>query len=315
MYDSYSKGVSYGKGLLILTGLWFGGLLLGGVLSIPVWVLMTGRGLMTMADDMMMPEYVNALRMVQVVSTFTTFFLPAYFTALIISRRPFKLMGFTAMATYRQFLLAVAIIFCGAVIAGALSELNNAIPISKKAADMFKRLEENYSRQVEAITSIKSFGDYIISLFMIALLPAVFEETFFRGGMQNLLTRSSKNPWLAILVTSCIFSIIHLSYYGFLARVCLGIVLGLLYYYSGSLWISIAAHFFNNAFAVTQMYILIRKGRSVKEAMDDTMPFWWGLIALVVIYFLFMLFKKVSAKVKKKYTAPEDKALEEKWIA
>ena len=118
MYDSYSKGVSYGKGLLILIGLWFGGLLLGGVLSIPVWVLMTGRGLMTMADDMMMPEYVNALRMVQVVSTFATFFLPAYFTALIISRRPFKLMGFTAMATYRQFLLAVVIIFCGAVIAG-----------------------------------------------------------------------------------------------------------------------------------------------------------------------------------------------------
>ena len=315
MYDSYSKGISYGKGLLILIGLWIGGLLLGSILSIPVWVLMTGRGLATMADDMMMPEYVNALRMVQVVSTFATFFLPAYITALIISRRPFKLMGFTAMATYRQFLLAIAIIFCGAVIAGALSELNNAIPIPKRAADMFKQLEENYSRQVEAITSIKSFGDYIISLLMIALLPAVFEETFFRGGMQNLLTRSSKNPWFAILVTSCIFSLIHLSYYGFLARVCLGVVLGLLYYYSGNLWLSITAHFLNNAFAVTQMYILIRRGKSVKEAMDDTMPFWWGLIALVAVYFLFRWFRKIAVKVKQKYTSPEDKALEEKWIA
>ena len=147
------------------------------------------------------------------------------------------------------------------------------------------------------------------------LRDAGFTSVELIAEMQNLLARSSKNPWLAILITSCIFSIIHLSYYGFLARVCLGIVLGLLYYYSGSLWVSITAHFFNNAFAVTQMYILIRKGRSAKEAMDDTMPFWWGLIALVVIYFLFMLFKKISAAVKKRYTSPEDKALEEKWIA
>lgn len=288
---------------------------MGGVLSIPVWLLMTGRGLATMAEDMMKPQYVNALRVIQVVSTFVTFFLPAFFTALIISRRPFKLMGFATPAIYSQFLLSIAIIFCGAIMAGALSELNEMIPISKKAADYFKQMEENYSRQVEAITSIKNFGDYIISLFMIALLPAVFEETFFRGGMQNLLTRSSKNPWLAILVTSFVFSIIHLSYYGFLARVCLGIVLGLLYYYSGSLWLSITAHFFNNAFAVTQMYILIQKGKSVKDAMSDTLPLWWGAIAIVAIYFLFILYKKISIEVKRKYTPPEDKALEEKWIA
>ncbi|MBS1749822.1 MAG: CPBP family intramembrane metalloprotease [Bacteroidetes bacterium] len=315
MYDSYSKGVSYGNGFLILIGLWFGGLLLGGVLSIPVWLLMTGRGLATMTEDMMMPQYVNALRVIQVVSTLVTFFLPAFFTALIINRRPFKLMGFTAPATFRQFLLSIAIIFCGAIIAGALSELNEMIPISKKAADFFTKMEESYSRQVEAITSIKNFGDYIVSLFMIALLPAMFEESFFRGGMQNLLTRSIKNPWLAILITSCIFSIIHLSYYGFLARLCLGIVLGLLYYYSGSLWLSITAHFFNNAFAVTQMYILIQKGKSIKEAMSDSLPLWWGAIAVVVIYFLFIWYKKIAIEVKRKFTPPEEKALEEKWIA
>ena len=288
---------------------------MGGVLSIPVWLLMTGRGLATMTEDMMLTQYVNALRVIQVVSTLVTFFLPAFFTALILSRRPFKLMGFTAPATYRQFLLSIAIIFCGAIIAGALSELNEMIPLSKKAADFFTKMEESYSRQVEAITSIKNFRDYIVSLFMIALLPAIFEETFFRGGMQNLLTRSSKNPWLAILITSFIFSIIHLSYYGFLARVCLGIVLGLLYYYSGSLWLSITAHFFNNAFAVTQMYILIQKGKSVKEAMNDSLPLWWGAIAIAVIYFLFVWYKKIAIEVKRKYTSPEDKALEEKWIA
>lgn len=315
MYDPYSKGVSYGKGVGILIGLWLAGFFIGSIASIPVWSLMTGRGIFTMPQDMLKPEYVNAMRVVQVVSTFITFFLPAYLTALILNRKPAKLLGFTMRFTYRQLLLSVVIMFAAALAAGALAELNEKIPIPKAAAAFFRTLEDNYAAQVEAITSMKSFGDYIIALVMIAILPAVFEETFFRGGMQNLLTRSTKNYWVAIIITSVIFSLIHISYYGFLARICLGVVLGLIYYYSRSLWLSIAAHCFNNAFAVTQMYVMLHQGKSVKEAMDDKMPFWWGIIAVVALYFLFMIFKKISDRAVKKLTPPEDRALEEKWIA
>lgn len=315
MYDPYSKGVSYGKGVLILIGLWLGGLLMGGIVSIPVWLLMTGKGILNMQQDMLNPEHVNAVRVVQVVSTFVTFFLPAYFTALIINQKPFKLLGFKRQFTYKQLLLSVVIMFAAALTAGALAELNEKIPLSKAAADFFRKLEDNYSAQVEVITNMKSLGDYVVSLIMIAILPALFEETFFRGGMQNLLTRSSNNPWLAIIITSIIFSAIHISYYGFFARICLGVVLGLIYYYSQSLWLSIAAHCFNNAFAVTQMYILLQQGKTVKEAMDDKMPFWWGIIAVIALYFLFMIFKRISSEVIKKFTPPEDKALQEKWIA
>ncbi|MCC6288893.1 MAG: CPBP family intramembrane metalloprotease [Chitinophagaceae bacterium] len=315
MYDSYSKGISYGKGILILIGLWLGGFFMGGVASIPIWFLMTGRGIFTMQQDMLKPEYVNAIRVIQVVSTFITFFLPAYFTALILNRKPVKLLGFTMRFTYKQLFLSVVVMFAAALAAGALAELNEKIPLPKATADFFKRLEDTYAEQVEAITNIKSFGDYIISLIMIAILPALFEETFFRGGMQNLLTRSTQNHWMAIIITSIIFSAIHISYYGFLTRLCLGIVLGLIYYYSRSLWLSIAAHCFNNAFAVTQMYVMLRQGKSVKEAMDDKMPFWWGIIAVIALYFLFMIFKRVSNQAIKAFTPPEDKALEEKWIA
>ena len=315
MYDAYSKGVSYTNAFLILIGLWIVGFIAGGVLSMPIWVMMTGKGVMSMPAELLKPENVNAVRVIQVISTGVTFFLPAFFTALIINRRPAKLLGFTMRFNYRQLLLALGIMFAAAVTAAALATLNELIPIPENLADYFKKLEENYSAQVEVITNIRTFSDYAISIVMIALLPALFEETFFRGGMQNLLTRFSHKPWIAILITSLIFSAIHLSYYGFLARVCLGIVLGLIYYYSQSLWLSIAAHFFNNAIAVTQMYVLIRQGKPVKEAMSETYPVWWGIIGAIVLYALFVLFKKHSAQAIKKYTPPEDRALEEKWIA
>ena len=300
MYDPYSKGISYSKGIFILIGLWLAGFMLGGIASIPIWSLMTGRGIFTMQTDMLRPEFVNAVRVVQVVSTFVTFFLPAYFTALILNRKPAKLLGFSTQFTIKQLLLSVVIMFAAALTAGALAELNEKIPLPKAAMAFFRTLEDNYSAQVEVITNMKSFGDYAVSLIMIAILPALFEETFFRGGMQNLITKSSGNYWLAIILTSIIFSLIHISYYGFLARVCLGIVLGLIYYYSQSLWLSIAAHCFNNAFAVTQMYVLLREGKTVKEAMNDKMPFWWGIIAVIALYFLFIVFKRVSDEVRGK---------------
>ena len=108
-----------------------------------------------------------------------------------------------------------------------------------------------------------------------ALGPAIFEETFFRGGMQNLLQQWTRKPILAIIITSLIFSAIHFSYYGFIPRVALGVILGLIYYYSGSIWLSIAGHFFNNALVVTQIYIYARQGKPIEDAMNESSPFGW----------------------------------------
>ena len=101
MYDAYSKGVSYTNAFLILIGLWIVGFIAGGVLSMPIWVMMTGKGVMSMPAELLKPENVNAVRVIQVISTGVTFFLPAFFTALIINRRPAKLLGFTIRFNYR----------------------------------------------------------------------------------------------------------------------------------------------------------------------------------------------------------------------
>ena len=41
-----------------------------------------------------------------------------------------------------------------------------------------------------------NFSDYLIAMIMVAFLPALFEETLFRGGLQNLLSRWFKKPIL-----------------------------------------------------------------------------------------------------------------------
>jgi uncharacterized protein len=146
------------------------------------------------------------------------------------------------------------------------------------------------------------------------MAPAMFEELFFRGGVQNLLQRSTNKPWLSIIVSSVIFSAIHLSFYGFLPRFALGMVLGMFFYYSGSLWLPILGHFFQNAMVVTQLYIYQKQGKSVEDAMNETFPLWWGLIGIAALFFLFSFFRKNAEQDRKTRVPAETVALEDKWM-
>jgi membrane protease YdiL (CAAX protease family) len=147
------------------------------------------------------------------------------------------------------------------------------------------------------MANMKSFEDYLLALLVLAAAPALFEEVLFRGGFQQVFIGWTKSKWAGIIITSLLFSAIHFSYFGFLPRVALGMVLGLIFYHSKNIWLNILLHFLNNAFVVTQLYIVSRQGKSLEKTMDESMPIWWGIIALVVLAILFKAFIKESNKV------------------
>jgi hypothetical protein len=104
---------------------------------------------------------------------------------------------------------------------------------------------------------------------------------------------------LSIIIVSILFSAAHFSFYGFLSRIFLGVILGLLYQYSGKLWLNIIAHFFNNALAVTAIYVYKTQGKSMKEAIgENTDASWWGILLLPFVIGLFIVFRKIAEKPK-----------------
>lgn len=76
--------------------------------------------------------------------------------------------------------------------------------------------------------------------------PAFFEELFFRGYIQNRLTRQ-RGPVLAISLTAVLFTVMHLGRYtdisALLYLLLMGILLGLLYHRTGALYLVIGFHF------------------------------------------------------------------------
>jgi uncharacterized protein len=142
-------------------------------------------------------------------------------------------------------------------------------------------------------------------LIVIGLLPGIFEEVCFRGGLQNILVRWLKNPWAAILLTAILFSVIHISYYGFLVRFALGVVLGLIFYYTGNLWLSILFHFLYNGLQVTALYFVTMSGNKATKDIEENFPIWAGLIALVLIVYAFIKLKENSLLQRQKLTSED----------
>src|ERR1043165_3791205 len=298
MYDSNSKGISYTAGFFILIGFTIAALLAASLISIPIWTGMTGRSITEMEENLTNPAYSNAIKIIQTITTIIGFFLPAIFTAMLLNRKPMKLLGFTGRITRNQWGLVFLIVISSLFVSGALAYLHELIPLSEKLRIRFDKLEKEYNDQVQVIIGLNNVTEYIIALILMAFLPALCEEALFRGGLQNLLTRSTKKPWLSIIIVSIIFSIVHFSFYGFLPRFFLGIMLGLLYHLSGRLWLSILAHFLNNAAAVSVIYIYTLQGKSIKEAIAESDGSWWGILALPIVIILFIRLYHFSKKEK-----------------
>ncbi len=242
-------------------------------------------------------ENANISRLLNTVSSFFAFLLPSYILARILSKNPFHQLGFSASFSRKQVLLLISITFVSVILSGSLGELNERIPLPANWYTKAKALEAAYKTAMISMSHMQSFGDFIFALVVIAAAPAVFEEILFRGGFQQVFIGWTNNKWAGILITSCLFSAFHFSYFGFLPRLGLGIVLGLVFEESKNIWLSILLHFLNNALVVTQLYIVARQGKSIDKTLDESMPVWWGIIAAVILYILFLSFKKESKLV------------------
>ena len=224
--------------LFILIGLVIAGMIVAGIIQFIMTLFIVDLKTLMSGDSeklmqiLLLPKNAAMMKWMQVLGTIALFFIPTWGYAKIVNKNPWKHLGFKSPINTNQILLVVGVAFAGLFLSGALGELNEIIPIPAKWAAKFKAMEETYSTQVMAMATMKSFGEYIIAMIIIAILPAIFEEMLFRAGFQQIIEKLSGSIIVSLIVTSFIFSVIHFSYYGFLPRMGLGVVLGLIFYYS-----------------------------------------------------------------------------------
>ena len=128
---------------------------------------------------------------------------------------------------------------------------------------------------------------------MVAVLPAIGEELLFRGVIQKIFINWTKNAHWGIWISAILFSAMHLQFYGFVPRMLLGVAFGYLLVWSGSMWLPIAAHFFNNGIAVIAMYLIDKGLLSPEvETFGTTSDSYYSVAISVVLVAVFMVMIK-----------------------
>ena len=298
------KGIS-GQGqlgvLLLFTGL---GLVLAMLFQYLIGLLLLGHVMpmekmqQAVIEAMKKPENLGYARLSQISGTFFMLFLPAVLYLFVCHGRNSFWLGFNKYINYKQIMIGFFLIFCAGIIAGPLADLSKNLFTHFPALEISaKQMETSYNSQVIALSNLKSWGEFLMAIVIMAFFPALFEEIFFRGALQNILERWWKAPLLAVLVSAVLFSVIHMSFYLFLSRALLGFILGLMYMQSKNIWVNIGAHFLNNLVALIQLFWISRHGQIVEvDKLDPNLPLWGVFIALVFASGIFILFKKVSEK-------------------
>lgn len=109
-----------------------------------------------------------------------------------------------------------------------------------------------YVMEVIAFPDTTSALGFILGIICICVLPAIVEESIFRGVI--LRSFGSQNAWKGILISSALFSLMHGSAQQTMYQFVIGIVLGLVAVKTNSIYPSMLLHFLNNAISVVLLF-------------------------------------------------------------
>lgn len=135
-----------------------------------------------------------------------------------------------------------------------------------------------------------------LNIFLLAVLPAVFEELIYRGIILNGLRRFGAVN--AVVISALLFALAHGSAMQFFYQFILGIVLGFVIIKTGSVIASMVVHFLNNAIVLIVGYIDVKFPQSSSITFTTDIIIFSFVIAISSAGLLILLISRLKEKKK-----------------
>ena len=302
--NAYLKDQSPGKQFLAFLALATGFFLVNAVISNAFFSDLSA--VLTDKTSVITAEAITRFKWAQLVSSVVIFIVPALAFGYFSSPRSLPYLGIRPHLSVTLVILSLVLLFAVQPFVSWLGTINSNINFGSMQKQM-QELEEMYNRAMQAFLKMDSKADLFINLFIMALLPAIGEELFFRGSLQKVVYRMSNKPWLAVLISSIIFALLHGTFFKIIPIFVLGLLLGVLYHFTRNLWYNILIHFLNNAFAVMAVYYGSSNDFFKKLANDEySVPIYLALLSAVVAITIVFLMKRRSDEVLPVYETDDD---------
>ena len=241
------------------------------------------------------------------ISSVFCFLLPALIFAYLADPKPMAYLGVKKQQKNIQLLVVVIMAFLLICFVSPLATWMQKLNLG----DASKALDEEREQFLQSYLSSSSAITTLRSILLIAVIPAICEECFFRGIFMKLLHSFVPNWWFSIGVSAIIFAAFHFSISEFLPICLAGIILGIVYYLTSSLWLSILLHLlFNGLQALLSIY-----SNPTLESYLSKNTVSLGLFAissLLIAGCLSLLFKN-KTPLPERWSIMVPEIIEEKW--
>lgn len=166
--------------------------------------------------------------------------------------------------------LGAVIFICGGyLLVIALAMVLSAILPGSSAA-----VEQTFGTILDGVGFWQTF-------LVIAVIAPICEELVFRGYLFAGL-KSKGKVMTAMLISSAIFGIYHMSFLKFFTTGFLGLLLCFALEYSGSIFISMGMHMMNNAFSVFVMFYGDKIEKYIPLLMKDSLSIGEYIVVLII---------------------------------
>ena len=229
-----------GTRLIVLLCFMGAGLIVASIVSIILPYL--GQGLLSMLT----------------VQDFLAFIVPAVAAMAYFYHRPHHAMCLDRAPSWTALIIVLVFFVISLPAMNWLVSINEAmtLPSWMSGIEQWMRLSEDEAADVtKELLDIHSIGELIACVCVVGFMAGLSEEMLFRGAMLRTMQDSRLGTHAVVWIVAIVFSAIHLQFYGFIPRMVLGLWLGYLLVWTGSLWVPIIAHTLNNSTVVVFNYL------------------------------------------------------------
>ena len=245
---------------------------------------------------------VGFLKYFQIVQSIGLFIIPPILFGYLTSGDLLLSVKKQSASFYIFITITPLTVLCAQPFISFLGVFNNGLvlPSSLTGLEEWMRDKEIQAMQAtEMFLYSKHWGDTLLNVLVIAILPAIGEELLFRGALQRVFTSLFRNKHISVIATAIIFSAIHIQFFGFLPRFLLGVIFGYMMVYTNNIWFPILAHFTNNfmAFVLYQIYRNQPQDTiNPLEANQDYPHAIWIYLSMAGTILLLWVFKRMKYK-------------------
>ena len=290
--------MSPGLKMALFIGLSGISLILGGMISFSIAAVLLDIPFSGLQSALLQPKNASIAQFANALASIIAFGLPGIAVAFFSKNKLVSELGFVRIKNWNQIGLVTLIAVTGLFLSGALGDLTERIPTPIALKNWATQMEDQYKKALYAMTQMKSVLDLLFAIIAVAVVPAIVEELFFRASLQKIIMDWTGKPYLAIIVTAVIFSAFHFSYFGFLSRMSLGIILGIIYYYTKTIWLPMLMHFINNGIGITILYFVRNDPKKMDAVIDGNLPFYWVAVAILIVTVLCKKLKESTTHVQ-----------------